>query len=579
MQKFFSENKKDIFIVLAITFLALVLRLIALKNFGEFWIDEMFSEYFATKSSVFEVVRSLFSEDLHVPFYFVLLHFWTKLFGNNPSVMRLMGLFVSVLTVPASFYIVKDLFKNRLSAVVVASFLSISAFNIHYSVELRFYGMSIFFGLLATYFFVKFMQNFDKKSATLYIIFALLLLYTYNFSFMYVFCQFFVGFVYLLLKNKQKLINFCFVYFVIFIFYLPVLIMILHSAITYQTTILKFVRDVFYFDITWFLTFFITIFSNFYQQFITNVPLLNMNYLANFFYWKMFFFVFLPMFLGIVGMVLGVRNLNLKNQKMFLFFVPSIVLLFIQIILVFNHSLALIYRYTIITTTLLLILSVLGFTEEKRFKNLNIAIITIWLLLNFFSYFILTERFPVLNRQIKYTINLKESADKLNIQENDMVLIPSNGKLLKKDICNGNHFDINLYDSFYIGIRPNDINFVFGDELANLLNRKSAKSLLYKYIVLDKPLVELKKNMQREIFSKMKSGQRFILISDEELKNLKQNQAFLSQGIEYYQRSAIGNTLMAKIISDMIDFSKQDLKFVEYIEPSNMFYIYVFEKE
>ena len=264
---------------------------------------------------------------------------------------------------------------------------------------------------------------------------------------------------------------------------------------------------------------------------------------------------------------------------MFLFFVPSIVLLFIQIILVFNHSLALIYRYTIITTTLLLILSVLGFTEEKRFKKLNITIITIWLLLNFFSYFILTERFPVLNRQIKYTINLKESADKLNIQENDMVLIPSYGKLLKKDICNGNHFDINLYDSFYIGIRPNDINFVFGDELANLLNRKSAKSLLYKYIVLDKPLVELKKNMQREIFSKMKSGQRFILISDEELKNLKQNQAFLRQGIEYYQRSAIGNTLMAKIISDMIDFSKQDLKFVEYIEPSNMFYIYVFEKE
>ena len=59
----------------------------------------------------------------------------------------------------------------------------------------------------------------------------------------------------------------------------------------------------------------------------------------------------------------------------------------------------------------------------------------------------------------------------------------------------------------------------------------------------------------------------------------KQNQAFLRQGIEYYQRSAIGNTLMAKIISDMIDFSKQDLKFVEYIEPSNMFYIYVFEKE
>lgn len=579
MIKYMKENKTEVFLVAGITIFAFLLRLISLKNFGGFWIDEIFSSYFATKSSAFEVIKTLCSEDLHVPLYFVLLHFWSKIFGDTPMIMRLMGVIISTITIPASYFIVKDLFKNKFSAVFVALFLSISAFNIHYSVELRFYGISILFSLFATYYFVKYIQRFEKKFVIAYIISALLLLYTYNFSFMYIFCQFVIGLIYLLKEDKRNLSKFVLTYFIIAVFYLPMFLFILIATERYNTAILKFVRDVFYFDIMWFWTYFITVFSNFYQQFIMNQPLLNLEYIRNFFQLKMFVFVYIPMFCGLLGTILGIKNSKSENKNAFLFFTPAFLLLVIQIVLVFFHSLALIYRYTIISTTLLLIFAILGFCEFKKHKKIAFCLLGIWFLLNSLSYFILTKNYPVFNRQIVYTINLKNEVDKLNISSKDIVLIPCNDKLFRKEIPNGRHFDINLYDSFYLGIRPNDVKFVFGDDLAQKLNRNNAKTYLYPYIVFDEPLLDLRKNMQNEIFSKMTSGQRFILISDESLKKLKYNQAFLQQGIEYYQRSAIGNTLIAKIISDMIDFSKQELKFVKYIEVSEAFYIYVFEKE
>lgn len=579
MINYLKENKTEVILVACITIFAFLLRLISLKNFGNFWIDEIFSSYFATKSSATDVVKTLCSEDLHVPLYFVLLHFWSKLFGETPTLMRLMGVIISTLTIPASYFIVKDLFKSKLSAFCVALFLSISAFNIHYSVELRFYGISILFALVATYYFVKCVQGFEKKYVVAYVISTLLLLYTYNFSFMYVFCQFVIGLIYLFKENKQNLPKFILTYFKIAVFYLPMFLFILIATARYNTSILKFVRDVFYFDITWFWTYFITVFSNFYQQFIMNQPLLNFEYIKNIFQLKMFVFVYVPMFLGILGTIFGIKNLKSENKNYALFFTPAFLLLFIQIVLVFNHSLALIYRYTIISTTFLLIFAVLGFFELKKYKKIALGLLIIWFLLNSLSYFVLTKNYPVFNRQIEYTMNLKNEADKLNITSEDIVLIPCHDKLFKKEVPNGRHFSINLYDSFYLGIRPNDVKFVFGEELAKKLNRDNAKTYLYPYIVFDEPLLELKKNMQNEIFAKMNSGQRFIIVSDEELKNLKYNQAFLQQGIEYYQRSAIGNTLMAKIISDMINFSKQDLNFVKYIKVSEMFYIYVFEKE
>ena len=143
MLNYIKENKLEVLLVFAITILALILRLIAINNFGDLWVDELFSFYFANKSNPFEIVVSLFNEDFHVPMHFVLLHYWMKLFGQTDFTLRLMGCLITVLSVPVSFYVLKDLFASRKIAIIASLFLSLNAFNIHYSTEIRFYGMAI----------------------------------------------------------------------------------------------------------------------------------------------------------------------------------------------------------------------------------------------------------------------------------------------------------------------------------------------------------------------------------------------------------------------------------------------------
>lgn len=578
MINYVKEHKTELISISVVTVFAYILRIIALHNFGEFWIDEMFSSYFAEKQNVFEIIKSLFVEDFHVPLYFICLHLWMKLFGNSECIMRLMGLLISTLTVPAVYFIVKDLFKSSFSALTAALFVAVSAFNIHYCVELRFYGMSILFALLATYFYVKLIQDFNRKNIVSYIVSALLLLYTYNFAFMYIFCQFITAFVYSIVKDKKHFKTLLAIYFVIGLFYLPILFMIFINILKYKSSILNFVRDVFYFDISWFSTYFITVFSNLYDQFILNNPILNTYYLKNMFKPDMLFGVFIPVIFGLVGLAKGLTKTSLKNKNLFFLIIPALLLLVIQIILVFSHILALIYRYTIITTTLLLIVAVLGYANDKKHVKICVSCLFIWLTLNISSYFYITKNHPVLNRHITYTVNLEKRVDELHLNDNDIILIPSFEKLFSKQIKHGTYFDIDLYDALYIGTRPQDVEFVFGKDLTQRLNRKNAKTYLQKYIVFDEPLYEMKKNMNEQIFKKMYKGQRFIIVTDEDLSVLKYNQQFL-HNIEAYKLSAIGDTLEAKIITDMIRFASEKLTLKKHIKVSEMFNIYVFEKE
>lgn len=577
MVNYVKEHKTEILLVFLVTIFALILRIISLQNFGDLWVDELYSKYFSNQGNALDITKALFREDFHVPFYFVLLHYWAKLFGSTDNVLRLMGLLITTLTIPVSYYVVKDLFSDFAGA-LTAVFLAISAFNIHYSVELRFYGISILFALLNTYFFVKLFQNFDKKYIIAYFTFTLLLLYTYNFSFMYVLCQFVVGLVYFV-KTKKDYLKYIGIFVLIGFFYLPVMVMILHNVLTYNTSILQFTRDIFAFDISCLFTIVITIYTNCFEQFITNEIVRNYQYISNLFTSIGFLFFLCPMLIGVYGLILALKS---KNEKVYLFILPAILLLLIQVFLVLNHTLALALRYTIISTTIILITSIVGLTlqikTQSKKKIFFIALSCLWLILNL-SFLFHAGKYSVMDRKIMYSHNLAQAVQNLEIKHDDFVYILRFEKLISSYAPLGNHIDIDTYDAFFLGNRPQDIEFVFGKELSAKLNRKMAKTYLYDYLVNNAPLVYLHKNLKENYFSKMNKGQRFIIITDEALDTLKSNQEWFKKDINVYARSAIYYTLSAKILSDSIKFAKQDLKYKQHIKPSEMFDIYVFEKE
>lgn len=580
MINYVKEHKIEAILLFAITVFALNLRIIALLNFGDLWVDELYSKYFASQGNVFDITKALFKEDFHVPFYFVIVHYWSKIFGDADMTLRLMGLLITTLTIPVSYYVVKDLFDD-FSGCMVAGFLAISEFNIHYSVELRFYGISILFALLSTYFFVKLSDKFTKTNIFAYAVFSLLLLYTYNFSFMYVFCQFLVGLIYFI-KNKKEVLKFVGVYVVIGILYLPVIFMILHNVLTYNTSILQFTRDIFAFDISCLFTIVMTIYTNCFEQFMTNEIVRNYQYIANLLTLNGFLFYLCPMVIGIYGFI---SALKLKQEKVYLFVTPAILLLLIQIVLVFNHTLALALRYTIISTTLILIISIVGLISQikpqgqSQKNEILICLCCLWFILNLLFSFNTTAKYSVMKRNIVYSQNLAQTVQNLEIKPDDYVYIPRFGKLISSYAPQGKHIDIDTYDALFLGNRPQDIEFIFGKELSSKLNRKMAKTYLYKYLAYDKPLIYLHEGLKNNYFSKMHNGQRFIIITDETLVNLKKNQAWFKSDINVYARSAIYYVLSSKILNDSIEFAKQDLTYKKHLQPSEMFDIYVFEKE
>ena len=377
MLNYIKENKLEVLLVFAITILALILRLIAINNFGDLWVDELFSFYFANKSNPFEIVVSLFNEDFHVPMHFVLLHYWMKLFGQTDFTLRLMGCLITVLSVPVSFYVLKDLFASRKIAIIASLFLSLNAFNIHYSTEVRFYGMAITLMLLSSFSFFKMTLNLQNNLYKVwYILSTLLLLYTWNFSFMFVFCQFLVGLVYILIKDQSNWFVFLKIYLIIALFYIPVLFYIFHNIFLYKSAVLSFYRDVIGFDLSLGFTYFATCFSSIFDQFRTNDIMLSRYMLKNSLNLYILSFAVIPIFIGIIGLI-NVFVQKSKDIKFLLFSCPAILLFVLQIVMVLLHQLALTFRYTISTTTVFLLIAVCGICLFKN-RTLRIFLISLW---------------------------------------------------------------------------------------------------------------------------------------------------------------------------------------------------------
>ena len=89
------KNKWEILSVILLCILGIVLRIVAYKNYGEIWYDELYSWFFASQDTLYLTIKETVSFDLHMPLYFAILHFWIKLFGDATNTMRLLSVILS----------------------------------------------------------------------------------------------------------------------------------------------------------------------------------------------------------------------------------------------------------------------------------------------------------------------------------------------------------------------------------------------------------------------------------------------------------------------------------------------------
>jgi mannosyltransferase len=140
-----------IVLLVGITLLALGLRLYHL-NAQSLWYDEGFSVYLAHMSPG-EIVSQT-AADIQPPLYYLMLHGWMQLFGDDEPAVRGLSVLFGVLTVPLIYGVAWQLSRSgrRLVGLLAALLLAVSPLHVWYGQETRMYTLLTFLCLLSSYF-------------------------------------------------------------------------------------------------------------------------------------------------------------------------------------------------------------------------------------------------------------------------------------------------------------------------------------------------------------------------------------------------------------------------------------------
>ena len=134
-----------------ILFLSLVLRLIYINQ--SLWLDEA-TTALVSKMPIVDFFTKFMPADFHPPLYYLVIHYWTEIFGSSEISIRIPSVLFGVATVYIVYLIAKELkYKYPL---VPALFLATSGLHIYYSQEARMYGMVT---MLVSFLMLSFIRN------------------------------------------------------------------------------------------------------------------------------------------------------------------------------------------------------------------------------------------------------------------------------------------------------------------------------------------------------------------------------------------------------------------------------------
>jgi 4-amino-4-deoxy-L-arabinose transferase-like glycosyltransferase len=136
--------------LLALLGIALVVRFYGL-TYHSLWFDEVMSTVWAARPAgqIWQVGMTLV-QDKHPPLYYLLLHFWTAIFGPGDSAVRTLGVLIGALAVLPAYGLGASLGGWRAGA-LGALFLAINPYLVWYSQEARMFMPATTFVLVGLY--------------------------------------------------------------------------------------------------------------------------------------------------------------------------------------------------------------------------------------------------------------------------------------------------------------------------------------------------------------------------------------------------------------------------------------------
>lgn len=176
------------------------------------WRDEGFS-FFMAKENIFQIILNSIN-DFNPPLYYILLHFWLRIFGESDIALRMMSFVFFIVTVYYIFLLSKTIFSEKF-AFWVALFSFFNPMLLYYAFEMRMYSLFALFTVMSLYYFVG-------KRWRAYIIVGTLGMYTHSFFSLIILAYLFYLFV--IKQFKRKIVLRTITPLLLFIPWIPFLI-------------------------------------------------------------------------------------------------------------------------------------------------------------------------------------------------------------------------------------------------------------------------------------------------------------------------------------------------------------------
>ena len=160
----------------ALVGVGLMLRLFDLTG-SELWLDEANAAIigFSTLPELFERLRL----DSSPPLFYVMLHYWSFVFGDAEWALRLLSVLGGLLGIGALYYCGSRMFSQQVGA-LAAGFLAFAPAHVDYSQQVRQYTWLSLAVIVSTYFLWRLMSETNARHAFGYILSTLCALMLHN---------------------------------------------------------------------------------------------------------------------------------------------------------------------------------------------------------------------------------------------------------------------------------------------------------------------------------------------------------------------------------------------------------------
>ena len=141
-----------------------------------FWIDEALSVGIASHAltEIPEVLR----QDGSPPLYYLLLHFWIRLFGSGETATHVLSLIFALLAIPAAYWAARTVFDRRVGW-VAAALAAVIPYLTSYGQETRMYSLVALLSIVGTGAFLHAFVFGRRRYVVLFGVVLAVLLYTH----------------------------------------------------------------------------------------------------------------------------------------------------------------------------------------------------------------------------------------------------------------------------------------------------------------------------------------------------------------------------------------------------------------